>query len=144
MAILGIDYGEKRIGVAISDDMGLCAFALTTIRRGSKQRDIAVICELVKSRGVELIVVGYPVCLNGSEGVQCRKIKSFAKEVEKATGREVVLWDETLSTWEAWELMEKAGVRKKKRKEVVDSMAAAVILQGFLEARRRKGGGGFS
>lgn len=139
MAILGIDYGEKRIGVAISDDLGLCAYALTTIRRSNTQRDIAAICDLVNNRGIEFIVVGYPLCLDGSEGVQCEKVKLFAKELEKATGKRVVLWDETLSTWQAWELMAEAGVRKKKRKEVVDSMAAAVILQGFLRAWRQKG-----
>ena len=134
MRILGLDYGEKRIGVALCDELGLTAQSLTTIIHKSWRSDVESVAALVATYGVETIVVGYPLRLDGTEGIQCEKVARFVHRLEASLGIPVVLWDETLTTKEAEEILFRSGVPPKKRKAVVDSLAASLILQSYLDA----------
>lgn len=134
MRILGLDYGEKRIGVALCDELGLTAQALTTVIRKSWRRDVVAIADLVRTYGVEKIVIGYPLKLDGTEGIQCEKVARFARRLETDLGIPVIRWDETLSTKEAEEILSRSGVPPRKRRNMVDRLAAGVILQSYLDA----------
>jgi putative Holliday junction resolvase len=134
LRILGLDYGSRRIGVAICDEIGMTAQGVATIARKNRDADLDTIVELVRHHGVERIVVGYPLRLDGSEGIQCEKINRFIRRLEMRFSLPVIRWDETLSTKEAEELLRKRGVRWEKRRETVDRVAASIILQGYLDA----------
>ncbi len=134
MRILGLDYGEKRIGVAICDELGFTAQGLPTIVRKNKKHDWEVLGSLIRNYKVEKIVIGYPVRLDGSEGIQCEKVNRFAALLEANFFLPVVKWQEILSTKEAEEILIRSGVRWKKRKKMVDKLAACIILQGYLDS----------
>jgi putative holliday junction resolvase len=134
MRILGLDYGSRRIGVALCDELGMTAQGVTTLVRKNREADLAAIATLVARHGIERIVVGYPLRLDGSEGIQCEKINGFIRRLESRFSLPVVRWDETLSTKEAEELLRGRGVRAEKRRAVVDRVAASLILQGYLDA----------
>ena len=134
MRILGLDYGEKRIGMAICDELGLTAQGLPTMIRKTKKHDLEIMESLIKGYKVEKIVVGYPVRLDGSESIQCQKVNRLAALLEKAFSLPVVKWNEALSTKEAEEILINSGVRWKKRKKMVDKLAACLILQGYLDS----------
>ena len=134
MRILGLDYGEKRIGVAVCDELGLTAQGLPTIIRKNKKHDWEILKNLVANYKLDRIVIGYPVKLDGSEGVQCEKVNRFALLIEKTFALPVVKWQETLSTKEAEEILINSGVRWEKRKKMVDKLAACLILQGYLDS----------
>ena len=134
MRILGLDYGSRRIGVAICDELGMTAQGVATIARKNREADLDTIADLVRRHGVERIVIGYPLRLDGSEGIQCEKINRFIRRLEMRFSFPVIRWDETLSTKEAEELLRRRGVRPEKRREVVDRVAASIILQGYLDA----------
>ncbi len=133
MRILGLDYGEKRIGVAICDDLGVTARAVGTITRKYWKRDIELIEKFLEEYGAERIVIGYPVRLDGTEGIQCEKVNRFIDVLEKSVSVPVVRWNEALSTKEAEGLLREADMNRKKRKTVVDKLAAAIILQDYLD-----------
>ena len=133
MRILGLDYGEKRMGVAVCDELGLTAQGLPTIIRKTKKHDLEILKNIIKNYNIEKIVIGYPVRLDGLEGIQCEKVNRFASLLEKNFFLPVVKWPETLSTKEAEEILIKSGVRWKKRKDKVDKLAACLILQGYLD-----------
>lgn len=139
MRILGLDYGSKRIGVAICDELGITAQGLPTIIRKNRNQDIEAISELIRSYGVEKIVIGYPVRLDGTEGIQCEKVSRFTSRLASAFALPVIRWDETLSTREADGILREAGMRREKRKNMVDRLAATLILQGYLDSRKRPG-----
>lgn len=134
MRILGLDYGEKRIGVAICDELGLTAQGLPTIIRKTRKHDWEILERLIKDHNVEKIVIGYPVRLDGSEGIQCEKVNRFSALIEKTFGLPVEKWSETLTTKEAEEILRNSGVRWEKRKKMVDKLAACIILQGYLDS----------
>jgi putative Holliday junction resolvase len=134
LRILGLDYGEKRIGVAICDELGLTAQGLPTIIRKTKKHDWEILGNLIRSYKVEKIVIGYPVRLDGSEGIQCEKVNRFAALMEATFFLPVVKWPETFSTKEAEEILINSGVRWEKRKKMVDKLAACIILQGYLDS----------
>jgi len=134
MRILGLDYGEKRIGVSLCDELGLTAQGLTTVIRKSWRKDVVAIAHLVETYGVEKIVIGYPLRLDGTEGIQCEKVSRFARRLEDSLGVSVIPWDETLTTKEAEEILAQSGVHPKKRRAVVDRLAASLILQSYLDA----------
>jgi putative Holliday junction resolvase len=134
MRILGLDYGSRRIGVAICDELGMTAQGLTTIIKKNREADLGVIAELVRQYGVERIVIGYPLQLDGREGIQCEKIDRFARRLEIRFSLPVIRWDETLSTKEAEEILREAGMRREKKKEAVDRLAAGIILQEYLDS----------
>ena len=137
MRILGLDYGEKRIGVAVCDELGMTAQGLPTIIRKDKKHDGGILGTLVDDYRVEKIVIGYPVRLDGSEGIQCEKVNRFALWMEKTFALPVIKWPETLSTKESEDIMMHSGVRWKKRKQKVDQLAACLILQGYLDSLAR-------
>ena len=134
MRILGLDYGEKRIGVAICDELGFTAQGLPTIIRKTKKHDWEILGSLIRDDKVEKIVIGYPVRLDGSEGIQCEKVNRFSALLEATFFLPVVKWPETLSTKEAEEILINSGVRWEKRKKMVDKLAACIILQGYLDS----------
>jgi putative Holliday junction resolvase len=134
---MGLDVGERRIGVAIADELGLIASPLAIVERRSG--DLEEIRTLAASRGVTLLVLGMPTGMSGREGPQAATVRAFADELRAAVGAEIGLefWDERLTTAVA-ERAQRAGGRRGKRKERVDAVAAAVILQGYLDAQRAR------
>ena len=133
MRILGLDYGEKRIGVAVCDELGMTAQGLPTLIRKTKKHDLEILSNLIRDYSVESIVIGYPVRLDGSEGIQCEKVDRFARLLNKTFLLPVMKWPETLSTKEAEEILIQSGVRWQKRKGKVDQLAACLILQNYLD-----------
>ena len=138
MRILSLDYGEKRIGVAVCDELGLTAQGLPTIIRKTKKHDLEILAGLIKNYNVEKIVIGYPVRLDGSEGIQCEKVNRFSALLDTTFSLAIIKWPETLSTKEAEEILINSGVRWKKRKEKVDKLAACIILQSYLDSSDKK------
>jgi putative Holliday junction resolvase len=141
MRILAIDYGEKRIGLAVSDELEVTARGIAVVERKSKKADLEAIAAAVSEFGAGAIVVGYPLRLDGSAGIQCEKVDRFIAALKGAVSVPVTVWDETLSTKEAEELMREAGVKRKKKRGMVDRIAAAFILQDYLNKKARHGGG---
>ncbi|MFV0315003.1 MAG: Holliday junction resolvase RuvX [Anaerotignum sp.] len=141
MRILGLDYGDKTIGVAVSDPMGWTAQGLEIIRRDNPaeyKKSLKRLAELVEEYNPEGIVLGYPKNLDNSEGERCEKTKAFAEKVEKRFPKvELVLWDERFSTIAAERALREADLSHDKRKSVIDKMAAMHILQGYLDSKNR-------
>ena len=136
MRVLGLDIGERRIGVALSDPEGIVAFALTVIERRSEDATLKQLIDLTQEHEVERIVIGLPRSLDGSLGKQAQAVQSFAKSLAGRTELPVVTWDERLSTVAAERMMREAGAKREKIKERLDSVAAAFILQGYLDRER--------
>ena len=137
MRMLGVDYGDARIGVATCDELEILATARDTIRSESMRKNIDAIAAIAKAENAERIVVGLPLNMDGSEGARASKTRSFGKVLEKVSGIEVVYFDERLTSVEADERMDEANVRKLKRKGLVDRIAAAIILQSYLDSYKK-------
>lgn len=136
MRIMGLDFGTKTVGVAVSDPLLLTAQSVETITRKSSKKlrqTLARIEELIEKYEVEKIVLGLPINMNGTEGVRVEETKEFKENLFRRTGLEVVLWDERLTTVAAERVMIETGIRREHRKEFVDSVAAVFILQGYLD-----------
>lgn len=136
MRILGLDYGSKTVGVAVSDALGWTAQSLETITRKEEnklRKTLARIEALVKEYEVEKIVLGYPKHMNNEQGDRCAKTESFREMLERRTGLPVILQDERMSTVSAERILMEGGVRRENRKEHIDKMAAAFILQTYLD-----------
>ena len=136
MRLLGLDYGTKTVGVAVSDELGWTAQALETITRKDKnklRKTLARIEELVNTYSIEKIVLGYPKHMNNDEGERCAETEDFKAMLERRTGLPVILQDERMSTVSAERILMEGGVRRENRKDYVDKMAAAFILQTYLE-----------
>ena len=136
MRIIGLDFGSKTVGVAVSDALLLTAQAVETICRTQEnklRKTLARIEELCREYEVERIVLGFPKNMNNSEGERCEKTLEFKEMLERRTGLTVELWDERLTTVAADNLMMEAGIRRENRKEYVDQIAASFILQGYLD-----------
>lgn len=137
MRALGLDFGEKTIGVAVSDPLGWTAQGVEIIRRADEEElktSVARIAQLCKEFGVDIIVLGYPKNMNNTEGVRAQKTVRFKKRLKKELGLPVKLWDERLSTVAAERELIAADVSRKDRKRVIDKMAAVFILQGYLDS----------
>lgn len=137
MRILGLDYGSKTVGVALSDPLGLTAQGVETIWRKQENKlrqTLARIDELVSEYQVETIVVGYPKNMNNTIGERALKSLEFKEKLEKRTGLPVVMWDERLTTVEANRTLMEAKVRRENRKQYLDELAAIFILQGYLDS----------
>lgn len=144
MRIMGLDYGSRTVGVAVSDSMLITAQGLEIIRRSEEnklRRTLARIEELIEEYEVEEIVLGLPKNMNATEGARAEITKEFQEKLERRTGLPVVLWDERLTTVAADKAMMESGVRREKRREYVDKIAAALILQGYLDYRRLEADG---
>jgi putative Holliday junction resolvase len=135
MRILGLDYGDRRIGVALSDAFGWTAQGLEMIERKREGDDFRRIAELVKEHEVEAIVVGLPKNMNGTIGPRGEICMAFAEELRQTLSMPVHLWDERLTTVAATRTLLEADVSRRKRKLVVDKLAAALLLQNYLDAR---------
>ncbi|MBM4447220.1 MAG: Holliday junction resolvase RuvX [Chloroflexi bacterium] len=134
MRILGLDVGDRRIGVAISDPGEILASPLVTITREDEQNAIDAIIQLVDQHDVKRIVVGLPYSLDGSIGEQASKVMDFVEELSKGTSAKIEIWDERLSTVAVERLLREAGNKRAGRKASRDAAAAAFILQGYLDS----------
>ena len=136
MRILGLDYGSKTVGVAVSDPLGLTAQGVEIIRRKSENKmrqTLPRIEELAKEYQVEKIVLGFPKNMNNTLGDRAEKSLELKETLERRTGLEIVMWDERLTTVSANRVLMETGVRRENRKEHVDEIAAIFILQGYLD-----------
>ena len=137
MRILGLDFGSKTVGVAVSDPLMIPAQGVEIIRRKDENKlrqTLARIEELVKEYEAERIVLGLPKNMNNTMGERVEKTMEFKASLERRTGLEVVLWDERLTTVAADQAMMEAGIRRENRKDYVDMIAASLILQGYLDS----------
>jgi putative holliday junction resolvase len=140
---LGLDVGNRRIGVAVSDELGLTAQPVLTLeRKRSRREDLRSLARLCRRFGVAGIVMGNPLHLDGGVGAQAAKTQAFAAELGELTGLPVNLRDERLTTHEAHALLYAAGKKRQEHRRVVDQVAAVMILQGFLDEAREQGDGG--
>ena len=136
MRIIGLDYGSKTVGVAVSDPLGLTAQALETITRVGEnklRKTYARIEALIRQYEAEKLVLGYPKNMNDTEGERAKMTLAFKEALERRTGLEVILWDERMSTVASERILMEGNVRRENRKAYVDKMAAAFILQGYLD-----------
>jgi len=135
-ALAGLDYGEKTIGVAVSDRMRSVGTPLETIRRTRFSADAARLLEIAAAREIGGFVIGLPLNMDGSEGPRCQSTRAFARNLERLTPLPVVFWDERLSTVAAERALLEADASRKRRGQVIDHVAAGVILQGALDRLR--------
>mgnify|MGYP004537691205 FL=1 len=136
MRLMGLDYGSKTVGVAVSDPLGLTAQGIETVWRKQENKlrqTLARIEELIIEYQVERIVLGYPKNMNNTIGERAVKSLEFKEKLEMRTGLPVVMWDERLTTAEAERTLMETGVRRENRKQYLDQMAAVLILQGYLD-----------
>ena len=143
MRVLGLDYGSKTVGVAVSDPLGLTAQGVETVWRKQEnklRRTLARIEEIISEYQVTEIVLGYPKNMNNTVGERAEKSLEFKEMLEKRTGLPVVMWDERLTTVAANRAMMEGGVRRENRGQYVDALAAALILQGYLDSEGMKNG----
>ncbi|MFV0626221.1 MAG: Holliday junction resolvase RuvX [Alphaproteobacteria bacterium] len=133
-AILGFDYGSKRLGVAVSDLLRIIATSYKTIYRNDFEKDIQEIKKIIEEKEIGGIVYGLPLQMNGEEGDIAKEVRAFAEKIYEATNLPYAFWDERLSS-SAMEnfLIKEVDMNRKRRKEVLDSSAASFILQGFLD-----------
>ena len=137
MRVLGLDYGSKTVGVAVSDPLGLTAQGVETVWRKQEnklRRTLARIEEIISEYQVTEIVLGYPKNMNNTVGERAEKSLEFKEMLERRTGLPVVMWDERLTTMAADRTLEETGVQKEDRKQYLDQVAAVFILQGYLDA----------
>ncbi len=134
MKILGLDYGEARIGVAVSDVFGIVATPLETISTHDREKQLESCAALARENRVEKLVLGLPMRMDGTHGHRAEYTEAFARDLSILTGLPYEMWDERFSSAEAHRLLEAGGVSGKKRKTKVDKIAAVLILQGYLDA----------
>ena len=142
MRIIGLDYGTKTVGVAVSDSFGITAQAVETITRKEENKlrqTLARIEALIDEYNVEEIVVGLPKNMNNTIGERAEACRDFADKLERRTGLPVIMWDERLTTVSADNVLKECGVRRENRKAVVDKIAAVFILQGYLDYKSNSG-----
>ena len=134
MRCLSLDIGDKTIGIAVSDPLGLTAQGIKTIRRTSNKTDLKELGELIAAYEVDTLVIGLPKHMNGTEGERCELVRKFAAKILDAYPEvKQIFWDERLSTVAAEKSLIAADVSRKKRRKVIDKMAAVYILQGYLD-----------
>jgi putative Holliday junction resolvase len=136
MRTMGLDVGTKTVGVAVSDELGLTAQALVTVRRQNLRADLAELERIAGEHEVARCVVGLPVNMDGTEGPRAEATRAFGAALHKHLGLPVEYWDERLSTVAAERVLLEANLSRQKRRQVVDKVAAAIILQGWLDAGR--------
>ena len=134
---MGLDVGTKTVGVALSDELGITAQALTVVRRQNLKQDLAQLKAIATEHEVSTVIVGLPLNMDGSEGPRAEASRAFGKLVESLLAVSIVYWDERLSTVAAQRVLLEADLSRAKRKKVVDQVAAAYILQGWLDSQVR-------
>ncbi len=140
--ILALDIGKKRIGLAISDELGISAQGLPTFERTRIRDDLRQLAALVRGREITLLLVGNPLHMSGAESRQAVYSREFAERLRTETGVPVVYWDERLTTVEAERVLREAKASLDQRKKAVDRLAAVLLLESYLDARRAAGGNG--
>ena len=135
MRILALDFGSRRIGLAVTDELGMTAQGLPTLHRTNKRNDFDHLRRTIKQYAVAEIVLGLPLRMSGEGGAQAEKVEAFAEELRARFKLPVHLFDERLTSVEANRVLDEAEVGDRKRKEVVDQLAAVLILQAFMESR---------
>ena len=138
MRVLAVDYGDSRIGLAVSDVLGIIASPVGTVKSSGMRGDIDTIASKAKELGAETIVIGLPLNMDGSEGVRAEKTRKLASILEKVSGLEVQLIDERLTTVSAERVLDEAEMKWDKRKKVVDTISAQIILQTYLDKIKYK------
>jgi putative Holliday junction resolvase len=133
--VMGLDYGERRIGVALSDPLGITAQPLRTLQRVTLAADLEVLAALARHHEVTRFVVGLPLALDGTRGERVRRTEEFAARLQRATGLPIEEWDERFTSVQAERTLLEADLSRKRRREVIDTTAAVLILQGWLDAR---------
>ena len=134
--ILGVDFGDARTGVAISDLSGILASGVGTIKSTGFLKTAEEVAKIAKEKDVSLIVLGHPINMNGTLGPRSEKAQAFGKHLEELTGLPVVLFDERLSTANAHVMLNITNTRGQKRKSIIDEMSACLILQSYLDSKR--------
>ena len=139
--VLGLDLGEVRIGLALSDPLGVTAQPLETMNRVGPKKDLRALAALARERDVATVVIGLPLLLSGEEGSKAQEAREFAENLRRhLQGARIELWDERMTTVMAERAMIEGSVRRRKRREKVDSLAAVLILQSYLDSRPGPGG----
>ncbi len=136
MRALGLDLGTKTIGLAVSDELGITAQGLTTLKRRGPRKDLEAIAERVTEFTIDCFVIGLPLNMDGSEGPRAEFTRKFGTTLEEATKLPIIYWDERLTSVAAHRALSEVGASRKKRKEVIDQVAAVLILQGWLDSQR--------
>jgi putative pre-16S rRNA nuclease len=131
--ILALDLGKRRIGLALSDELGYSAQGLPTLQRTNKAQDLEAISRLIRENSVALVVVGLPLHMSGTEGRQANHAGQFARTLQALTRVEVRLWDERLTTVEAGRVLKQSGMSRQKQRAAVDRLSAVLILQSYLD-----------
>jgi putative Holliday junction resolvase len=132
--ILALDLGKKRIGMALSDPLGITAQGLPTMERTNLRQDLAALERLAREHEAALILVGLPLHMSGQEGSQAQYTRDFAARLAERTGLEVRLWDERLTTVQAQRVLRSSGIGLEKRAKAVDKLAAQILLESFLDS----------
>lgn len=138
MRILGVDLGEKKIGLAVSDPLFLTSQPLSFYQPSGKKKNLVFFRDLVKEYDIEEIVVGFPLQMDGHEGIEAEKARNFAMWLEKSLNLPVFLWDERLTTKQALRILHQQDIKAKKKKVLKDQISASLILSSYLESRRTK------
>ncbi len=133
--ILALDLGKKRIGLAVSDALGITAHGLPTLQRTTIRADVAEIERIAAEHDVRLILLGYPLHMSGREGRQVQYTRDFAEYFTERTGREIRFWDERMTSIEAERVLKESGISIAKRAKAVDKLAAQILLESYLEAQ---------
>jgi len=140
MKVLGLDIGDKRIGVAVSDELGYTAQGMQVLNRKGLADDLAALKELIEAAEISRVVVGFPKNMDGSVGKGAHKVLAFANKIEESVSVPIILWDERWTTSEATRVLLQADISRKKRRKVVDKLAAVLILQGYLDSLDHQAG----
>ena len=133
MRILALDLGKKRIGLAVSDELGITAQGLPTLQRKNSRADLAALSRIVHEKSVDRILVGNPLHMSGDVGMQAEAARDFADLLARHTGKETKLWDERLTTVEASRVLRDSGIGIEKRARAVDRLSAVILLQSYLD-----------
>jgi putative Holliday junction resolvase len=134
--ILALDLGKRRIGLALSDELGITAQGLPTLERTRIRDDLAQLGRLASERNVSLILIGNPLHMNGTEGRQAEHAREFGARLGSVTGIPIEFWDERLTTVEAQRVLRQSGISIEKRAQAVDRLAAVILLESYLDSRR--------
>jgi len=140
MRVLALDLGKRRIGLAISDELGITAQGLPTLQRKNIRADLAGLSRIVKEKGVDRILIGNPLHMSGDAGRQSESARQFGEQVARHTGLDVELWDERLTTVEASRVLRSSGIGIEKRAKAVDQLSAVILLQSYLDYRAQDSG----
>ena len=136
MRLMGLDVGDRTIGVALSDELGITAQPLTVIRRTeSVKKDLAEVRRLVEENGVGKIIIGLPLMMDGTVGIQAEKVEAFTEALRRRVRADIVMWDERLTTSEVERMLIAADESRAKRKEVIDKLEASIILRSYMDSQ---------